>query len=137
MAKRTWTEKLNAPVKREVKPAPKDFADIKAGQMMLLTTAKDVDAYVRRLPAGTDIGTTALRAGLARKYKADIACPVVTGIHFRTVAEVAGEQLDAGLPAADVAPVWRALPPKSPVWKKLENGADRFRQLRKAEGLPI
>jgi hypothetical protein len=134
MARMSWSEKM-ASGHREVKPAPKDFADIKAGQTMLLPTARDVADVVRTLRKGRPMDIKGLRAALARKHKADIACPVVTGIQLRVVAEVAGEQLDAGIPAAKVAPVWRVLGPKSPSWKKLENGRARFEALRRAEKL--
>ncbi|MEZ5997529.1 MAG: hypothetical protein R3B98_02410 [Hyphomonas sp.] len=135
MARKSWTEKLNSGAHREVKAAPSDFADIKAGQMMLLTTAKDVEAFVKRIPKGREVDIRGLRGGLAKDAGADIACPVVTGICLRIVAEYTGEQLEAGVPAAKVPPVWRAMPAKAPIWKKLENGAEAFRKLRKAEGL--
>ena len=135
MARKSWSEKFNSGSTREVKPAPKDFADIRAGQNMLLTTAKDVAGFVGTLPAGEEVDIKALRAGLARQAGADIACPVVTGICLRIAAEYAGEKLAAGLPAKEVPPVWRAMPAGAPIWKKLENGAEEFRKQREAEGL--
>lgn len=120
---------------REVKCAPKDFADIKAGQMMLLTSPRDVADVISTVPKGQELDMKGLRAQLARKAGAEIACPVVTGIHLRTVAEVVGEQLDAGLPPRRVVPVWRAIGPKTPIWKKLENGRAHFLALRRAEKL--
>jgi hypothetical protein len=135
MARKSWSEKLACDATAEVKVAPKDFADIKAGQRMLLTTAKDVAAAIKVVPKGQQLDMKSLRAALAKKHGADIACPVVTGIQLRTVAEAVGEQLDAGIPPAKVVPVWRALGPKSPSWKKLENGCGKFEQLRRAEGL--
>jgi hypothetical protein len=134
MARKSWAEKMQSGC-REVKVAPRDFADIKKGQMMLLTTPKDVASIVRAVPAGQSIDMPTLRAKLARAHKADIACPVVTGISLRTVAEAVGEQLDAGVASADVVPVWRALGPKSPSWKKLEHGRAAFEKLRRAEKL--
>ncbi len=135
MPRKSWSEKFADKRPREVKPAPKDFADIKAGQMMLLTTPKDVASVIASVPKGKQLDMKALRAKLAKKAGADIACPIVTGIHLRTVAETAGEQLDAGAPAKDVVPVWRAIGPKSPVWNKLENGRTAFEKLRRAEKL--
>lgn len=135
MARKSWSEKFDADRPREVKRAPKDFADIKAGQLMLLTTPRDVAEVISAVPKGEAIDMKALRGRLARKAKAEIACPVVTGIHLRTVAEAVGEQLDAGVPPQKVVPVWRAIGPKAPIWKKLENGRARIEALRRAEKL--
>lgn len=135
MARMSWAEKYASPQRREVKVAPIKFADIAAGQMMLLTTPPDVAEILSALPRGTAIDIKALRSDLAARWGAEIACPVVTGIHLRTVAEVAGEQLDAGLPASAVVPVWRIVGPHLPIWSKLENGRDRFLTLRQEEGL--
>ena len=137
MAKKSWTEKLNSGATREVKRAPKDFADIHAGQMMLITTAQDVADFVSHVPKGKEVDIRALRAGLAKDAGAEIACPVVTGICLRIAAEYAGEKLEAGLPAKNVPPVWRAMPPSAPIWKKIENGKEHFLRLRKAEGLAV
>ena len=135
MARKSWREKFDDKRPREVKSAPKDFADIKAGQLMLLTTPRDVAALVQSVPKGHEIDIKALRAGLAREAGAEIACPVVTGIHLRTVAEVAGEELEAGVPARSVVPVWRIVGPKTAIWKKLEHGRAQFLKLRQSEGL--
>lgn len=135
MARKSWSEKLHSKTPREVKPAPKDFADIKAGQVMLLPTAGDVAAYLRKVRKGQEIDIKALRAGLAKAHGAEIACPVVTGIQLRIVAEAVGEQLDAGIPPDKVIPVWRAMGAKAAIWNKLENGRARFLALRRAERL--
>ena len=135
MARKSWSEKFASDKPCEVKAAPKDFADIKAGQQMLLTTPSDVAAFIERVPEGQQIDMAALRSGLAQRHGADIACPVVTGIHLRTVAEMVGEQLDAGMPPKKLVPAWRIVGPKSPTWKKLENGKSHFEALRRAEGL--
>jgi len=137
MARKSWSEKFAASKTHEVKAAPADFADIKAGQAMLLTSAQDVADFLGRLPKGSEVDIRGLRAGLAKAAGADIACPVVTGICLRIAAEYAGEKLDAGIAASKVPPVWRAMPPKATIWKKLENGAEKFRELRAAEGLAV
>ena len=137
MARKSWQQKMEGSASNEVKPAPADFADIKTGQLMLLTSAKDVADYIANIPKGQEIDIKALRSGLAKQAGAETACPIVTGICLRIVAECTGEKLDAGLPAKDLPPVWRAMPPKATIWKKLENGADKLRKLRVSEGLEI
>ena len=135
MPRRSWAEKLACNKPHEVKPCPKDFADIKRGQIMLLTTARDVASAIRKIPRGKEVDMKTLRAALARTFKAETACPVVTGIHLRTVAESVGEQLEAGARPQDVIPVWRAMPDGAPIWKRIENGRAKLAAQRRAEGL--
>jgi hypothetical protein len=135
MPRMSWAEKYDAPQSREVKVAPKKFADINAGQMMLLTTPSDVAAALTAIPRGTAIDIRALRSDLAVRWGAEIACPVVVGIHLRTVAEMTGAQLEAGVPASAVTPVWRIVGPHLAIWSKLEHGRDHFLALRKEEGI--
>jgi hypothetical protein len=135
MARKTWQEKFDSPKPSEVKIASKDFADMKAGQSMLLTTPKDVDAYIRKIPPGQSVSMKDLRTALAQSAGAEVACPVVTGIHLRTVAELVTTKLDTGVLPEDVTPVWRVIEPKAPVIKKLEFGGAKLMALRKAEGL--
>ncbi len=133
MARKSWQEKFDASGDSVVKLAPKDFADIKAGQRMLLTTPKDIDAFIRTVPPGRSLSMKQLRAGLAELRGADIACPVVTGIHLRTVAEVVNLKLAAGQSPAKLTPVWRVIEPNAPITKKLEGGVEQFMALREAE----
>jgi len=137
MAKKTWEEKLASSGEPEVKVAPKDFADIKAGQTMLITTPRQIDQFVQTIPEGTSVSMKGLRAGLADMSRAEIACPVVTGICLRTVAEVVNAQLDVGASPDEVTPVWRVLTPGATALKKLEGGAKRMLELREAEGLRV
>jgi hypothetical protein len=137
MPRRSWTEKFACDKRPEVKPCPKDFADIKRGQTMLLTTPRDVAAAIRKIPRGQEVDIKTLRAALARTFQAETACPVVTGIHLRTVAERVGEQLEAGARPQDVVPVWRAMPDGAPIWKRIENGRAELKAQRQAEGLRV
>ena len=119
----------------DVKVAPRNFADVKAGQRMLLPMPRDIEAVVGKLKHGVGLDMGALRAALAKLHRVDIACPVVTGIQLRTVAEAVGEQLDAGVPADQLVPIWRAMPAGAPIWRKLEHGKAKLMALRRVEGL--
>ena len=46
MAKKSWQEKMDTARKPEVKEAPMDFAGIRRGQKMLLTTPRLVESFV-------------------------------------------------------------------------------------------
>ncbi len=50
--RKNWQEKLNINREPVIEEADKNFADIKAGQSMLIPTPKVVDAYIRQIPPG-------------------------------------------------------------------------------------
>ncbi len=135
-SKKTWTEKLNDTKPHVVKPVPKDFAGMKKGQVMLVPSAKIVDRYIRSIPEGNSMDIKELRARLARRYKAEVACPVATGFVLRTVAEAAYEAFNAGTGIDDVTPVWRVIDDTTPTLKKLSFDPNFILDQRLAEGLP-
>ena len=49
------------------------------------------------------------RAKLAKKYEAEVTCPITTGFHLRAVAEVALEKLSRGAKVSEITPFWRVL----------------------------
>ena len=85
MAK-TWSEKFNDPRPHQVKPAPLDIAGMKKGEIMLIPSPKIIDAFIRTIPKGTGMDVPTLRKKLAKKYKAQVTCPITTGFHLRAVA---------------------------------------------------
>jgi hypothetical protein len=133
--KKSWTEKLNASKPHEVKPAPIDIAGMKAGQIMLVPTARIVDDFIRTIPKGSSMDVLTLRKRLARKYRAEVTCPITTGFHLKTVAEAAFEALERGARLSAVTPVWRVLDEKSPTTKKLSCGPSFIEKQRSREGL--
>lgn len=133
--KKSWAEKLNDPKPYEVKPAPINIAGMKAGQIMLVPSAKIVDAFIRTIPKGASMDVKTMRHQLARKYKAEVTCSITTGFHLKTVAEAAHEALQNGAPLKDVAPIWRVLDANSPTTKRLTCGPDFITGHRAREGL--
>jgi hypothetical protein len=133
--KQTWAEKLDSSRPHEVKPAPISIAGMKAGQIMLVPSAKIVDAFIRTIPKGASIDVPTLRKRLARKYKAEVTCPITTGFHLKTVAEAAFEALGNGAKLTDVAPIWRVLDENSPTTKRLSCGPAFITKHRTREGL--
>jgi len=106
---RYWREKLAGGRAHEVKAAPKRFAGIQAGQLMLIPTPAIVDRYIRSVRPGRFIDSVGLRARLAKRYQAEVSCPLVTGICLRIVAEAAYEAMNDGVPLDKVTPFWRAI----------------------------
>jgi hypothetical protein len=78
----SWQEKLNIDRKPVIEKADKDFAGIKAGQMMLIPTPKLVDAYIRQISAGKQVNINTIRKDLASEYHAEVTCPLTTGIFY-------------------------------------------------------
>lgn len=134
MAK-TWAEKLQDPRPHQVKPAPIDIAGMKAGEVMLVPTARMIDAAIRAIPAGTCLDVPALRRALAHRHGAEVTCPITTGFHLRTVAEAAWDAHRDGAATTEITPFWRVLDSGTPTAARLACGIDFIRRQRRAEGL--
>lgn len=133
---KSWSERLSDPRPHQVKPAPMDIAGMKKGEIMLVPTARLVDAFIRAIPKGQSMDVPTLRAKLARRHKAQVTCPITTGFHLRTVAEAAWEEHQRGTPLSRITPFWRVLDAKTPTTAKLSFGAAEVARRRAAEGLP-
>ena len=135
MAKKTWREKLEIDRKPEVVTIQKPYAGIAAGAKVLISTPREVDALIRRIPEGAFATLSEIRQRLARKHGADTACPLVTGIFLRIASEAAWERMLAG--ETGVTPFWRAVPPRSPLAKKLTCGPAFVAKMQRAEGIDV
>ncbi len=132
---KTWTEKLADLRPHVVKPAPISIAGMRAGQLMLVPTARLVDDFIRDIPRGRSMNARALRAALAAAHGAEVCCPITTGFHVRTVAEAAWEALGNGTPISKVTPVWRVLDAASPTLARLSFDTAFIRDRRAFERL--
>lgn len=133
--KKTWAQRLNDSKVHEIKPAPISIAGMKAGQLMLVPSARMVDEFIQGVPAGCGLNARQLRQALAAAQGAEVTCPITTGFHLRTVAEATWEALSNGAPACRLTPVWRVLPPDSPTLKKVSFDIRFIRRQRELEGL--
>lgn len=133
--KKTWKEKLQTAQQPRLEKADKDFAGIKAGQLMLIPTPLLVDAYIRQIPYGVEVSVAQLRKDLAAEYHAECTCPLTTGIFLRIAAEAAYEEYKDGKPLKEVTPFWRVLSEGAPAAKKLTFGVAFLAERRKSEGL--
>ena len=131
----TWTEKLNADDRHEVKPAPVNIAGMKAGEIMLVPTARQVDAFIRTLPRGRHMEVRALRQAMAAQHGAQVSCPITTGFHLRTVAEAAYEAYRRTGDVESITPFWRVMNINTPTITKLTFGTDFVLEQRRREGL--
>ena len=134
-SKTTWAEKLNSSKPHAVKPAPIDIAGMKAGQIMLVPSARIVDDFIRTIPKGVSMDVKTLRQKLARKYKAQVTCPITTGYHLKTVAEAAFEAHQQGAKLREITPIWRVLDEHTPTTKRLSYDPAFIMDQRAREGL--
>jgi len=132
---RTWTQRLHDPRPHELKAAPISIAGMRAGQWMLVPSARLIDDFVRHIPRGQSMDARQLRAALAAAHGTEVCCPITTGFHLRTVAEAVGEALAQGESITRVTPVWRVLPAGAPTWAKLSFDVSVLRRQRQLEGL--
>ncbi len=135
MAARTWREKFDDPTPHAIKPAPISIAGMKAGEIMLVPTPRMIDAFIRGLPAGAAMDVKAMRRALADRHGAQVTCPIYTGYHLRTVAEIACEAVEQGVPLSDVAAFWRVIDAQAPLALKLPCGLEFIRARRREESL--
>ncbi|MBL4758270.1 MAG: hypothetical protein JKY32_11770 [Rhizobiales bacterium] len=132
---KSWNERLHSPRPHQVKLAPMNMAGMKEGQIMLIPTALMVDEFIREIPAGTSMDIKTMRQKMAGKNKAEISCPITTGILLRIVAEATWEDYEQGAPVSAMTPVWRVLDATATTTKKLSFDAQFLMDQRKKEGI--
>lgn len=133
--RKTWVEKRDHTPEAKIKKTTTDFADIKAGETMLIATPRIVDEYIRHIPKGKEVSPVQMRTDLAAEFGADKTCPVTAGIFLRIVAEAAYEEYEAGKAIGKITPFWRMISKTSPAAKKLSFGVDFLRTQREKEKL--
>ena len=133
---KNWTDKLNDAAPHVLKRMPINIAGMKKGELALVPSVRMIDAFIRKLKPGRGMSIRDMRKALARRYKADVTCPVYTGYHLRTVAETTFEQYRSGVPVDQLTPIWRVIDETTPTWKKLsEECAELFRAARQREAI--
>ena len=130
-----WTEKFEGAYTPQVKQLEKNFSGIKAGEMMLISTPRAIDAYVRAIPHGTAKSIPMMRDDLAREAGADKTCPLTASIYLRFAAEASLETHDGFEDAPDLLPFWRVIAPKDPLASKLTCGKAFIIRKREEEGI--
>lgn len=127
------TEKLNQPKVKKKVLMEKNFAGIKAGEMMLVATPQIVNDYIRNVPFGETRSMPELRNDLAERDGCDGTCPVSTAIFVRICAEAALEALERGDDGSTITPFWRVVAPDDKVAGKLNVDSEWIRHQRERE----
>ena len=124
-----WRKRFAAAKPPHVVMLHTDFAGVKAGASMLISSPADIATYLARIPRGETRTIARLRNELARKAGAEAMCPVTTAIFLRVVAETSLRDLDEGKRLDQVVPFWRVVTPDSKVAQKLSCGPDHVAHL--------
>lgn len=128
MPKKTCTEKMAKPAVPEIVILEKPALGCHAGDKLLIPTPRQIEAYLMAIPPGETRTPLQMREQLAKDERADVACPLCSGMFLRIVCEAS---LD---PHTDVsAPFWRIVDPKSPLAKKLSCGPEWILSQRDSE----
>lgn len=98
-ARASWQAKLRPDL------VPKVVEDHRRGRRLLLPTPLLVGEVVAAIPRGHVMTVGQLRAALARRFKADTTCPLMTGLFATILAGAVAEDLGQG--RAPRWPVWR------------------------------
>ena len=131
-ATKTWKQKLEIKKDRKIVPIPEGMRKQCGGVdgTLLIPRPLDVDAAIRKIPAGRLMTMSELRANLARKFGATTTCPLCAGMFVRIAAEAAEE---AAAPGEDPkTPYWRVVRDDGGLNPKLPGGgAAQARRLRR------
>ncbi len=100
--------------------------------LMVIPAPREVDALMKQVPSGKVTTINELRAALAKRHKADFACPITTGIFSWIAAHAAAEDAAAG--RKRITPYWRTLKLDGELNPKYPGGIPALKQLLRAEG---
>ncbi len=128
----SWRVKLHKPVLPKLVPISDAMAKRFGHGLMLIPTALEVDAMIRKIPRGQLSTLAQIRSRLARWHNADLTCPLVSGIFLRIVAEAAEEDRLSG--RTDITPYWRVVRDDGTLNAKFPGGIDAQAQRLREEG---
>jgi alkylated DNA nucleotide flippase Atl1 len=134
-SKTSWRAKLHKPMLPKLVRVPDGMAKRLGHGMMLIPTALELDAMVRKIPRGQVSTLAQIRSRLAHWHNADVTCPLVTGIFMRIVAEAAEENRLAG--KQDITPYWRVVREDGGLNAKFPGGVEAQAQRLSDEGLMV
>ncbi|QDT55753.1 hypothetical protein Pan44_38000 [Caulifigura coniformis] len=127
--RRSWREKL-----ADSKDLPRTIVlegrarEKWGGGTMVIPAPLQVDALMRKAPAGKVVTSAELRAALARDAGVESACPITTGIFAWIAANAADEAEKEG--QSRVTPWWRTLKTGGELNAKFPGGlAEQARRL--------
>lgn len=134
MVKKTWAQKMLKPAEPQLTTLDKPYGKFVPGQLMLIPTPSLIQDFILSTPKGETRTVEQFRQTLAKEQRADVSCPLTTGIFLRIVCEAALDQLNfENSPLDKITPFWRVVDPKTPLAKKLSCGPEWIVAIREAE----
>ena len=133
--KTSWQEKLasskDLPKLAKFNKKPKSWP---AGTY-IIPAPVEVDEVMKKVRKGKLITINEIRAILAKKHKADYACPITTGIFSWIAANAAAEQANEG--RKRITPYWRTLKTGGILNEKYPGGIKGLKKHLEIEGYKV
>ncbi len=131
--KKTWREKLHTSNGLpKVEPMPANTRANWGSGTLVIAAPIEVDALMRQVKKGQLTTIDAIRAALAKRHRATIACPMTTGMFANFAAHAAADEAAAG--KVRVTPYWRTLKAGGELNPKFPGGIEVLRSRLEAEG---
>ena len=131
--KKTWRQKLETDHDLpKVVRIPARMAKQWGKGTIVIAAPREVDALMARVGKGKITTIDELRASLAQKHGATIACPMTTGIFANIAARAADEAEQEG--RRRITPYWRTLKARGELNPKFPGGLAVLRSRLEAEG---
>ncbi len=112
----------------------KDFAGVKSGSHLHISSPQEIAEALRNIPFGETVSLQQFRKNIALRQRCDATCPVSTSLFLRIVAEFAWEEHnERGVPLSDLPPFWRVVEPGTPLSQKLSFDQGWIRLQRELE----
>ncbi len=105
------------------------------GATMVISSPVEIDALIRKVPKGKVVRFDDLRTAIAKRHKADLTCPLTTGI-FLNIASAAAEETRA-LGEKETLAWWRALKGGDELNPKTPGGVEAHRAMLEAVGTAV
>lgn len=105
------------------------------GGTMVVPRPRDVEALMKTPRKGALITIGQIRSKLAKAARADVCCPLTTGIFARLAAEAAEDEAAAG--KSRITPYWRTVRDDGKLMDKFPGGIAAQANRLKKEGIEI
>lgn len=102
---------------------------------MLISSPRELDAVIRRVPEGRVMTMSALLANLARAHQADYTCPITADAFLRIVAAAAEEERASR--GGAIAPYWRVVQDDGALVESLPGGTAAQARRLVGEGVTV
>jgi len=134
--RKSWQEKLiDSKGLPRVERITAKMSSRRGSGTIVIPAPVEVDSIMKLVPAGKLVTINEIRSALAKKHKANIGCPITTGIFAWIAANAAAEAAATG--ATRITPYWRTLKTGGQINEKYPGGADAVRARLEAEGHKI